>query len=260
MIAPTSGEEAQVGDRLGHAAWVAGIAQFFVVHAIVESAWPRPYSWATHNISDLGNVTCGPQGEPPTRYVCSPEHGLMNGSFVALGVLFLAGTVLAGGLWRCGPAGVATRAALAATAAGFALAGLAPADVDELLHVLGAVLAMGVGNAALFLAGAGLADRVPAVWRGAAVVSAATGATACALLLLRRPLGLGMGGMERVAAYPLLLWAFAVGLAGLLGRIERRDRHGRGDRDGRGDRGDRRDRGDRIGKGERALKAAWRTP
>ncbi|MEU3557505.1 DUF998 domain-containing protein [Streptomyces fragilis] len=210
-----------MGDRLGQAAWVAGVAQFFVFHAIVESAWPRPYSWAAHNISDLGNVTCGPQGRSEPRYVCSPEHALMNGSFIALSVLFLAGVVLAGGLWRHGPAGLATRAALATTASGFALAGLAPADVDEPVHVLGAVLALGVGNLALFLAGAGLADRVPRLWRRVAVVAAATGSTACVLLLLERDMGLGTGGMERFAAYPILLWAFALGLAGLLGRLDR---------------------------------------
>ncbi|MFE5208081.1 DUF998 domain-containing protein [Streptomyces sp. NPDC056600] len=209
-----------MGDRLGQAAWVVGVTQFFVIHAIVESAWPRPYSWAAHNISDLGNVTCGPQGREP-RYVCSPEHDLMNGSFIALSVLFLAGVVLAGGLWRRGPAGLVARTALATTACGFALAGLAPADVDEPVHVLGAVLALAVGNVALFLAGVGLADRVPRLWRRAAVVAAATGATGCVLLALQRDLGLGTGGMERVAAYPILLWAFALGLAGLLGRLDR---------------------------------------
>ncbi|MER5479173.1 DUF998 domain-containing protein [Streptomyces sp. NPDC002734] len=209
-----------MGDRLGQAAWVVGVTQFFVIHAIVESAWPRPYSWAVHNISDLGNVTCGPQGREP-RYVCSPEHDLMNGSFIALSVLFLAGVVLAGGLWRRGPAGLVARTALATTASGFALAGLAPADVDEPVHVLGAVLALAVGNAALFLAGIGLADRVPRVWRRAAVVAAATGSTGCVLLVLQRDLGLGTGGMERVAAYPILLWAFAIGLAGLLGRLDK---------------------------------------
>ncbi|WP_166020389.1 DUF998 domain-containing protein [Streptomyces chilikensis] len=207
-------------DRLGHAAWVVAVAQFFVVHGIAESAWSRPYSWAEHNISDLGNVTCGPQGGPQPRYVCSPEHTLMNGSFVVLGVLFLAGAVLTGTLWRRGPAGAAARAALGAAATGFALAGLAPADVDAHLHVLGAALAMGVGNIGLLLAAAGLADRVARPWRWAAAASGTVAATACGLLLYRQPLGLGMGGMERVAAYPLLLWAFALGLAGLSGRAD----------------------------------------
>jgi hypothetical membrane protein len=200
---------------------VSGVAQFFVVHAVVESAWARPYSWSAHNISDLGNVTCASQGEPVPRYVCSPGHALMNGSLVALGVLFLAGVLLAGGLWRRGPAASAARAALAAAATGYALAGLAPADVHPGPHVVGAALAMGVGNAGLLLAAAGLTDRLPRAWRWTTVGLGAVAATACGLLLARRYLGLGMGGMERVAAYPLLLWAFALGLAGLLGRTGR---------------------------------------
>jgi hypothetical protein len=46
------------------------------------------------------------------------------------------------------------------------------------------------------------------------------------LLLLRRYPVLGMGGMERVAAYPLLLWAFALGFAGLTGLSGRLARPG----------------------------------
>ncbi|WP_407703881.1 DUF998 domain-containing protein [Streptomyces smaragdinus] len=79
--------------------------QFFVVHWIAESAWGRPYSWARNNISDLGNAHCAQQLDPEPRYICSPEHGLMNGSFVALGVLFVVGAALTGGvLWRGGRA------------------------------------------------------------------------------------------------------------------------------------------------------------
>ncbi|WP_157869299.1 DUF998 domain-containing protein, partial [Streptomyces hirsutus] len=85
-------------ERIGYVAWVVGVAQFFVVQGIVESAWVRPaYSWARNNISDLGNVHCGLRTWPESRYICSPEHGLMNGSFIALGVLLVVGFVLTGG-------------------------------------------------------------------------------------------------------------------------------------------------------------------
>lgn len=40
--------------------------------------------------------------------------------------------------------------------------------------------------------------------------------TAFGLFLSHHYLGLGMGGMERVAAFPLLLWAMAVGVLGLI--------------------------------------------
>lgn len=207
--------------RLGGAAWAIGVAQFFAAHAVVEAAWTPPYSWSAHNISDLGNVRCAVQGDADPRYVCSPQHALMNGSFVALGALFLAGALLTRPWWGSGPAAAASRSLLAAAAAGFALVGLAPADSAESLHVLGALLAMGAGNAGLVLAAAGLADRVSRPWRRAAAVLGLTAFAACGLLLVRQYLGLGMGGMERVAAFPLLLWTFALGLAGLLGRVGR---------------------------------------
>lgn len=48
-----------------------------------------------------------------------------------------------------------------------------------------------------------------------------TAITAFGLFLSHRYLGLGMGGMERVAALPLLFWALAVGIRGLIRRAGR---------------------------------------
>ncbi|MGW4701954.1 DUF998 domain-containing protein [Streptomyces sp. NPDC004285] len=202
--------------RTGYVAWIVGVVQFFAVHRIVESAWDRPYSWARNNISDLGNAHCALQAEPEPRFVCSPEHALMNVSFVALGVLLVLGVVLTGGaLWRGGRAATAARLLLAAAGAGFVLAGLAPADVDENLHVLGALLIMAAGNTGLVLAGFHLAAHVPAPLRWGAGLLGVTALVAFGLFLSHRYLGLGMGGMERLAALPLLLWALAVGVRGV---------------------------------------------
>ncbi|WP_426367827.1 DUF998 domain-containing protein [Streptomyces sp. E-08] len=203
--------------RIGYSAWIVGVVQFFVVHWIVESAWGRPYSWARNNISDLGNAHCALQAEPEPRYVCSPEHGLMNVSFVALGVLLVLGVALTGGaaLWRGGRATATARLLLAAAGAGFVLVGLAPADVDENLHVLGALLVMAAGDIGLVLAGFRLATHVPGPLRWGAGLLGVTAITALGLFLSHRYLGLGMGGMERLAAFPLLLWALAVGVRGV---------------------------------------------
>ncbi|MFF0474462.1 DUF998 domain-containing protein [Streptomyces sp. NPDC004284] len=208
-------------ERIGCAAWIAGVVQFFVVHGIVESAWASPYSWAHNNISDLGNALCALQGEPEPRFVCSPEHGLMNGSFVALGVLLAVGAVLTGPLWRRGAAAVTARALLTVAGLGFVLVGLAPADTDENQHVLGALLVMGLGNIGLVAAGGGLARELPGALRRAASVLGLVALTAFGLFLSRHYLGLGMGGMERVAALPVLLWATAAGAYGL-GRLPAR--------------------------------------
>ncbi|MFJ3900895.1 DUF998 domain-containing protein [Streptomyces sp. NPDC090025] len=205
--------------RIGYAAWVLGVVQFFVVQVVVGSAWAAtPYSWMDNNISDLGNALCATQSEPEPRYICSPRHDLMNFSFVALGVLLVVGVVLTGrALWRRGAGAGIARGLLAAAGVGFALAGLAPADVDENQHVLGALLIMALGNIGLVAAGFALTDTVPAALRRAAGVLGVVAFAALALFLSRTYLGLGMGGMERVAAFPLLLWAGAVGAYGLRG-------------------------------------------
>lgn len=205
--------------RWGSAAWVVGVVQFFVLHGVVESAWARPYSWARNNISDLGNAHCAWQPDPEPRYVCSPEHALMNVSFVTLGVLFVAGVLLTGALWRRGATATASRLLLAGAGAGFVLAGLAPADVHENQHVLGALLIMATGNLGLLLSGAAL--DVPRPLRWGSGLFGALAVTAFGLFLSRHYLGLGMGGMERVAAFPLLVWAAALGARGLAVRDAR---------------------------------------
>ncbi|OLZ69814.1 hypothetical protein AV521_15810 [Streptomyces sp. IMTB 2501] len=191
------------------------MAQFFVIHGITQSAWARPYSWARNNISDLGNAHCAMQREPEPRYICSPEHGLMNVSFIALGTLLVVGAVLTGPLWRRGATATVARILLAGAGLGFALAGLAPADVHENQHVLGALLIMGAGNIGLVLAGTGLSNNVPDPMRRAAGLLGITAIVALGLFLSHHYLGLGMGGMERVAVFPLLVWTLAVGTHGL---------------------------------------------
>ncbi|MEV0300182.1 DUF998 domain-containing protein [Streptomyces prasinus] len=223
-------------ERIGCLAWVVGVAQFFVVHGIVESAWARPaYSWARNNISDLGNVHCGLRTWPESRYICSPEHGLMNGSFIALGVLLVVGFVLTGGAdgfggvggigggvpWLGGRVAALARMLLISGGVGFVLIGLAPTDVHKGLHVVGAALIMGTGNAGLVLAGFGLADRVPRPLRRAPGLLGVVALLAFGLFLSGHYLGLGMGGMERVAAYPLLFWVAALGLWGVVLRAGR---------------------------------------
>lgn len=208
--------------RIGYSALIVGVVQFFVIHAIAEAAWVRPYSWARNNISDLGNAHCALQSEPEPRYICSPQHDLMNVSFIVLGVLLVVGAALTGGvLWRRGSAAATARLLSAGAGVGFVLAGLAPADVNENQHVLGAFLIMAAGNIGLVLAGFGLAEHVPGPLRWGTSLLGITAITAFGLFLSHHYLGLGMGGMERVAAFPLLLWALAVGVRGLVRRAGR---------------------------------------
>ncbi|PSK67176.1 hypothetical protein B0E53_00810 [Micromonospora sp. MH33] len=46
--------------RLGAACWLLATPLFLAANVVVGLAWRQPpFSWATNNISDLGNVTCG---------------------------------------------------------------------------------------------------------------------------------------------------------------------------------------------------------
>lgn len=213
--------------RIGYSTWIAGVMQFFVTHGIVESAWARPYSWARNNISDLGNAHCAVQQEPEPRYICSPEHGLMNVSFIALGALLVVGAALTGPMWRPGAATIVVRILLAGAGLGFVLAGLAPADVHENQHVLGALLIMGAGNIGLVLAGIALPNSVPVPLRWATSLLGITAITAFGLFLSHHYLGLGMGGMERLAVFPLLMWALTAAAHGLF-RQRTREQDARG--------------------------------
>ncbi|WP_146608316.1 hypothetical protein [Streptomyces sp. NTH33] len=49
------------------------------------------------------------QPGPEPRYVCSPEHGLMNASFVVLGALLVVGVAFTGALWRRGATAIVAR-------------------------------------------------------------------------------------------------------------------------------------------------------
>jgi hypothetical membrane protein len=177
-----------VGAPLGAVAWVVGTVQFFVAHLIAQSAWSPAYSWTANNISDLGNVDCGRRGDPE-RYICSPLHGWISGSFVVHGLLIIVGAWL---LHRAGFHLVASRmAAVLPTGAGLGWigVGLAPADVAAGAHFVAAAAGLVCG-----------------------FVQGVVGLAATALFGGGQYLGLGMGGMERVAAFEVTL---ATGMAGL---------------------------------------------
>lgn len=187
-------------------------AQFFVAQVIAQSRWTTPFSLATNFISDLGNTTCGSYPAAGGPYVCSPWHALMNASFVLQGVIIVAGaalarTALAGLRW-----GRLVVPLLVVTALGIAGVGLFPEDVNNGAHVISAGTQFVTGNVAMIVFGVG-AKRAGR-WRAFASVSIALGVTgllATVLFVRGYGLGLGVAGMERVAAHTLPVWLIASG-------------------------------------------------
>src|SRR5664279_2431952 len=125
---------------VGGLLWVLAIVQYFLAQLVVAAAWSTPYSLQDNYISDLGNTDCGmfalPHGQP--TYVCSPSHGLMNLSFVTLGVLAIAGAIL---LRRFGPTGRMASTAFylwVISGLGKILVGLVPENTTITVHLVGA--------------------------------------------------------------------------------------------------------------------------
>lgn len=198
--------------RLGAVVWICAV-QFFVVQAVVQSAWTTPFSLSENFISDLGNTSCGPYPAGAATYVCSPWHAAMNTSFFVQGWIILLGGAM---LYRTFPSGRLRSmgfALLATAGPGLMLVGLFAENENLPPHKLGAGLQFVLGNLGIALLGVLLARAGRSPWLGAfSVLCGVVGVLATWLLVTDRFLGLGVGGIERFAAYPLPLWLVVMGL------------------------------------------------
>jgi hypothetical membrane protein len=211
----------QLAIRVGAVAWVAGPVQYLIAQLVVQSAWRIPYSWMVNPLSDLGAVHCQRtgSGNPLPRYVCSPLHGVMNVSVIALGVLLAVGVLLTARCWGSGIASRSARSLLILAATGSVLVGLVPEDVNLGLHLLGAFLGIAVGNSGFILAGligrtSPLGRLRPLTLPLSILAMAATVLlfTATLLRLTDYTPVVGYGGMERLAVYPLRCWLVIAGI------------------------------------------------
>ena len=205
--------------QAGAILWLLSI-QYYVVQLVVASAWSdaNPYSWAQNTISDLANTTCGPYGD---RLVCSPLHPLMNASFLLLGITMILGS------WLLAKSASATAVKLgllcmALAGIGTILVGLFPENSIAAMHVLGATLAFVLGNVGMLLIGIG-SNHTPKMLRYLTIAAAVLGLAALAAFVLQAYGSLGIGGLERVVAYPQSIWMIATGLYLL---IRKRTDHG----------------------------------
>jgi hypothetical membrane protein len=103
-------------------------------------------------------------------------------------------------------------AMIALTGPGHFLVGIFPSDTGPLGHLIGAGSILALGNPGMVVAGLG-------AWRErrgnaiASLILGLTGITGTLLFLYLIDLGIGVGGMERVAFYPLTLWCGYQGIA-----------------------------------------------
>jgi hypothetical protein len=211
---------------IGGLAWVLGTLQYIVCQIAVAAAWPTPYSLHNDFISDLGNTVCGPFAVPhgtPIE-VCSPDHAVMNASFVAAGILTAVGAVLLRRFWPSG--GLATTGVVLLVVAGLGkiVVGLVPENADTGLHLLGA-FNIPIGSIAILLLSIAIRRVAPGL-AATGVVLALLGLVGTILSTAGQfssalYLGLGVGGSERLAGYPGNLWMLIIGVLAVTQRGRR---------------------------------------
>lgn len=197
---------------------------YLLAEAISAIAWRNPtYSYSFNYISDLGVPERSSLGG---RVINSPLHVVMNSGFIAEGVLFVIAAVL---LWRLlsRRTGVAYLVLSVVHGIGIILVGLfhgsaqAQADGTGVFHGLGAMLAIGAGNAAAIVVGLALirrASRSEASKTGvrglgwALVALGVAGFASMIILFAITPTAVD-GVFERGAVYTILAAELVVGIA-----------------------------------------------
>jgi hypothetical membrane protein len=186
--------------------------QYFIAQIIAAGMFSDHYSLTRNVISDLGNTACGSFGG---KYVCSPDHLLMNFSFVLLGITMTSGSYfLIKGSNSKRKAVLLGFDMLAIGGIGTILVGLFPENTVPAFHSFGAMLPFLIGNIGLVITGV--------VWLKSKILQAYTilsGVLALgslSLFVFGQYAGVGVGGMERLVAYPQTIWMIVIGIFGLM--------------------------------------------
>lgn len=201
-------------ERAGAMLWIACL-QYFLAEALAIQGWSGAYSLTANYISDLGAIGhSGAAGcDAMAGAACSTRHALMNASFLLQGALIAGGAALARPGFPRGRLFAVALALIAASGAGVFVVGLAPEDVAPGPHYLGAAENLFCCNAGMTAMGIALLRWRPEARRMAliALAAGAAGLAGFAGLALGIDFGLGVGGVERVAAYPFPLWLAGFG-------------------------------------------------
>jgi hypothetical membrane protein len=198
--------------------WFCAI-QFFVAQIIVGSRWTTPFSLTANNISDLGNTVCGIYPSTGGTFVCSPWYGVMNVSFALQGIIIIAGSLLARPLAHPSRVRSIIFWLLVITGAGVFGVGIFPENINNTAHVISAGIQFVTGNLGILILG--LAAIRTRGTRSFALASAALGISGLAATVLfatRVDLGMGLGTIERIAAYTFPVWLIAAGTIILIKR------------------------------------------
>jgi len=190
---------------IGPVFWLLSV-QYFITQIVVAAAWQAPFSLMRNAISDLGSTVCGPFHD---RIVCSPMHDLMNASFIVLGITMVIGSFLIPGEFRKNIRSRIGFYGMGLAGIGTVLVGIFPENNPNHLHTVGAFLPFFVGNVSLVIFSYAL--HLPPVFRYYTRISGLFALAAFVLFLFNHYIGLGLGGTERLVAYPQTIWLIAFG-------------------------------------------------
>ena len=183
---------------LGPVIWMLTV-EYFIIQFVAAASWHHPtYSWRFNTISDLGNTVCGYSG---SRLVCSPLHSLMNVSFISLGILMATGSWLIYQEFRERFGTLVGFSLMAIAGLGTILVGLFPENTISGLHSLGASLPIILGNLSLVILSFCL-SKLSTLSRLYTFLSGLVPLIALGFFTTHHYLGIGIGGLERVVAYP----------------------------------------------------------
>ncbi|MFA4957615.1 MAG: DUF998 domain-containing protein [Candidatus Methanoperedens sp.] len=181
--------------RAAGASFFVGAVQFVIGMHLAEFLYPG-YSVSGNFISDLG-ATCR-----ATCIIYQPSASIFNFSVILLGILILSGSYF---IWREFKSSLMTSL--------FCLSGLGAIGVGMFPETAG-FLHVIVSFIAFFFAGLGAiaaSKVVKAPFSYFSILMGIASITAIVLYGTNIYLGLGPGGMERMMAYPVLLWSVSFG-------------------------------------------------
>lgn len=208
--------------RCGAILWVLCLLTF-PVQALAAAQWPRPYSWPSNLISDLGVTACGiyDAGTPVERYICSPAHLLANGATVANGILLALGAILLSSAWPRRRTGRAAMVVLALGGLLVAVVGLLPWDLQPEGHNVAALAQAAAQWVGMLILVTALTGSASARWASVLTIASVLLSIIGFVLFIDAigggpSISLGLGITERLAFDTFTIWGAALGAILLL--------------------------------------------
>jgi hypothetical membrane protein len=134
----------------------------------------------------------------------------MNVSFIVLGIFMATGSLLIYQEFKESRATLIGFSFMAAAGVGTVMVGLFPENTILALHLIGALLPFLVGNLGIVVLGFTL--NIPKSLRVYTLATGYISLIALLFLLTHAYLGIGIGGMERITAYPQTIWLIVFGV------------------------------------------------